>query len=388
MATSPCSWKPATAAERLRQTAVPRPEDLQLEAGRGAGAQESAAAGMGGGGAGRHLDLQEPRQRPVRHPRSRSAAASTTSSWARSQRHPHVLHNAFVQAYSPRLEDLKPAAATARTNADKARLLDVSSAAPDRRMSERPWRVAALHVIVLAAGAGTRMKSRRAKVLMPLAGRPLLAHVIDGGPRTGAGGHPRRPRPWRRPGAGRLRRPGATCTGCCRPSGSAPATPWSRRLRAGARRRAGAGAVRRRAADPGRRPCSQLVDADGDSQPADHPAGRPDGYGRVMRDGNGEVRAGGGGEGCQRRAARGEPGQHRHPGGRRRRRCGAGSARSTATTRRASITSPTSSRWPRTKTVPALSVECADPAEAAGANDAVAAGRAGGASIAGGPRTP
>jgi bifunctional UDP-N-acetylglucosamine pyrophosphorylase/glucosamine-1-phosphate N-acetyltransferase len=36
-----------------------------------------------------------------------------------------------------------------------------------------------LHVIVLAAGAGTRMKSNRAKVLMPLAGRPLLAHVIQ-----------------------------------------------------------------------------------------------------------------------------------------------------------------------------------------------------------------
>jgi bifunctional UDP-N-acetylglucosamine pyrophosphorylase/glucosamine-1-phosphate N-acetyltransferase len=36
-----------------------------------------------------------------------------------------------------------------------------------------------LHVIVLAAGAGTRMKSNRAKVLMPLAGRSLLAHVIN-----------------------------------------------------------------------------------------------------------------------------------------------------------------------------------------------------------------
>ncbi len=35
-----------------------------------------------------------------------------------------------------------------------------------------------LHVVILAAGAGTRMKSNRAKVLMPLAGRPLLAHVI------------------------------------------------------------------------------------------------------------------------------------------------------------------------------------------------------------------
>jgi bifunctional UDP-N-acetylglucosamine pyrophosphorylase/glucosamine-1-phosphate N-acetyltransferase len=36
-----------------------------------------------------------------------------------------------------------------------------------------------LHVIVLAAGEGKRMKSARPKVLMPLAGRPMLAHVLD-----------------------------------------------------------------------------------------------------------------------------------------------------------------------------------------------------------------
>lgn len=36
-----------------------------------------------------------------------------------------------------------------------------------------------LHVIVLAAGEGKRMKSKRAKVLMPLAGRSLLAHVLS-----------------------------------------------------------------------------------------------------------------------------------------------------------------------------------------------------------------
>ena len=36
-----------------------------------------------------------------------------------------------------------------------------------------------LHVAVLAAGKGTRMRSRRPKVLQPLAGRPLLAHVLD-----------------------------------------------------------------------------------------------------------------------------------------------------------------------------------------------------------------
>lgn len=35
-----------------------------------------------------------------------------------------------------------------------------------------------LHVLILAAGEGKRMKSSRAKVLMPLAGQPLLAHVI------------------------------------------------------------------------------------------------------------------------------------------------------------------------------------------------------------------
>jgi bifunctional UDP-N-acetylglucosamine pyrophosphorylase / glucosamine-1-phosphate N-acetyltransferase len=35
-----------------------------------------------------------------------------------------------------------------------------------------------LSVVVLAAGKGTRMKSRLPKVLQPLAGRPLLAHVL------------------------------------------------------------------------------------------------------------------------------------------------------------------------------------------------------------------
>jgi bifunctional UDP-N-acetylglucosamine pyrophosphorylase / glucosamine-1-phosphate N-acetyltransferase len=40
-------------------------------------------------------------------------------------------------------------------------------------MKNRP-----LHVIVLAAGEGKRMKSKKAKVLMPLAGRPLLEHVL------------------------------------------------------------------------------------------------------------------------------------------------------------------------------------------------------------------
>ena len=36
-----------------------------------------------------------------------------------------------------------------------------------------------LEIIILAAGQGTRMRSRQPKVLHPIAGRPMLAHVID-----------------------------------------------------------------------------------------------------------------------------------------------------------------------------------------------------------------
>ena len=38
---------------------------------------------------------------------------------------------------------------------------------------------APLHVVVLAAGEGTRMKSALPKVLQEVAGRPMLAHAID-----------------------------------------------------------------------------------------------------------------------------------------------------------------------------------------------------------------
>ena len=36
-----------------------------------------------------------------------------------------------------------------------------------------------LHVVILAAGRGTRMRSSQPKVLQPLGGRPMLAHVLD-----------------------------------------------------------------------------------------------------------------------------------------------------------------------------------------------------------------
>jgi bifunctional UDP-N-acetylglucosamine pyrophosphorylase / glucosamine-1-phosphate N-acetyltransferase len=42
-----------------------------------------------------------------------------------------------------------------------------------------PRRAAPLSVVILAAGQGKRMKSLLPKVLQPLAGRPLLKHVID-----------------------------------------------------------------------------------------------------------------------------------------------------------------------------------------------------------------
>ena len=35
------------------------------------------------------------------------------------------------------------------------------------------------HVVILAAGQGTRMKSKLPKVLHPVAGRPMVEHVLD-----------------------------------------------------------------------------------------------------------------------------------------------------------------------------------------------------------------
>lgn len=43
-----------------------------------------------------------------------------------------------------------------------------------------------LHVIILAAGEGKRMKSARPKVLQPIAGRPMLGHVVDTARELGA----------------------------------------------------------------------------------------------------------------------------------------------------------------------------------------------------------
>ena len=77
-----------------------------------------------------------------------------------------------------------------------------------------------LTVVILAAGQGKRMHSDLPKVLQPLAGQPLLQHVI----RTARAAHPRqylRRLRLRRRRRSRKRSSTRTSTGCCRPSSSA-----------------------------------------------------------------------------------------------------------------------------------------------------------------------
>lgn len=45
--------------------------------------------------------------------------------------------------------------------------------------SNSPYETGAMNIVILAAGTGKRMRSALPKVLHPLAGRPLLSHVID-----------------------------------------------------------------------------------------------------------------------------------------------------------------------------------------------------------------
>lgn len=70
----------------------------------------------------------------------------------------------------------RPAAAHARRVARAAPAASRAARAGGAAQTRSP---APLSVVILAAGEGKRMKSRLPKVLQPLAGRPLLKHVID-----------------------------------------------------------------------------------------------------------------------------------------------------------------------------------------------------------------
>ena len=77
---------------------------------------------------------------------------------------------------------------------------------------------APLHVVILAAGEGKRMKSALPKVLQTHR-RPADAGARHRrGARAAARGHPCRARPWRRPGAGSVRARSPTCVGPSRRS--------------------------------------------------------------------------------------------------------------------------------------------------------------------------
>src|SRR6516162_9414281 len=75
-----------------------------------------------------------------------------------------------------RRHDSRSAAAPSRGSTARAR-----RRAPARpaRGEERSAQASPLSVVILAAGEGKRMRSALPKVLQPLAGRPLLQHVID-----------------------------------------------------------------------------------------------------------------------------------------------------------------------------------------------------------------
>src|SRR5579863_9434491 len=67
-----------------------------------------------------------------------------------------------------------PTQAARRAHRSTPRVISGMRATPGAKLRTLP-----LSVVILAAGEGKRMKSALPKVLQPLAGRPLLKHVID-----------------------------------------------------------------------------------------------------------------------------------------------------------------------------------------------------------------
>ena len=107
-----------------------------------------------------------------------------------------------------------------------------------------------LAVVIMAAGKGTRLKSRRPKVLHEVGGKPLLSHVIAAARR--AGGYRGYLCDYRAPGGARAR----SCVWDRRALHRAKGAARNRArhpMRSGGDRRIRAhpGSLRRRAADPG-----------------------------------------------------------------------------------------------------------------------------------------
>ena len=116
-----------------------------------------------------------------------------------------------------------------------------------------------LSVVILAAGQGKRMKSDLPKVLQPVAGRPLLEHVIDTARELSASdihvvyGHG---------GERCARRSRArTCTWALQAEQHGTGHAVQQAMPRRARRSPRAGALRRRAAGAGSTRCSDSIDA-------------------------------------------------------------------------------------------------------------------------------
>ena len=91
-----------------------------------------------------------------------------------------------------------------------------------------------LHVVILAAGKGTRMKSDVPKVLHRIAGRPLIDRVLTTAAPLAPGHHDARGRPRRRSASASIWHRTRICSSSCRSRSSGPATRCSRRRRSSA----------------------------------------------------------------------------------------------------------------------------------------------------------
>ncbi len=172
-------------------------------------------------------------------------------------------------------------------------------------MRERP-----LHVVVLAAGQGRRMRSALPKPLLPLAGRPLLLHVLRGGRGPLSLGDPLGPRP----GRGRLFRwswaIGQDCSGCSRtPARHGPCRAGGFAL--DPRERAGTGLARRRADGLARAPQASGRGR-GPARRPDRPSGGSRGLWACVARWRRAGAGGGRGARCRSGGACQPLGEHRH----------------------------------------------------------------------------